>query len=280
MNAVKVSSRIAVLILTVCILSGCFSLPGGIPNPLADLSRSVSNRVSGEVVSAVGISGMTNKMMFNMVYAQVFFIGGFGADFYNLAETQGTIWKIQSRNEDGSISTVEAERAFLKALPNGDRWWFLAWRADGEEWAYEALMNRDLEAKKIRYINPDVKRVEEAVFTDQTTSGKTASKSDAKEDTAPPEDVPISAYNLADFKSNIVGRETITVGGNRYTCDRIVWTVVDEEKNITYTYTWWVDPAAPGGLVKYEWSRSDNKESLKGELVSFRSGYTTRYSSF
>lgn len=280
MSVVKLASRIVVIVSLAAVLSACFSLPGGVPNPLADLSRSVSNRISGEIVSASGISGMTNKMMFNMVYAQVFFVGGFGADFYSLEETQGTIWKIQSRNEDGSISTVEAERAFLKALPNGDRWWYLAWRADGEEWAYEALMSRDLEPKKIRYMNPDVKRIEEAVFTDQAGSSQAAGKAADQETAAPPDEVPVSDYNLADFRNNIVGRETITVGGKRYNCEKIVWTVVDEEEKVTYTYTWWVDASVPGGLVRYDWARSDSKETLKGELVSFRSGYSSRFNSF
>ncbi|MBU0934669.1 MAG: hypothetical protein KKI09_12010 [Spirochaetes bacterium] len=261
-----------ILILALC-LSSCFSLPGGIPNPFADLSQSVSNRVSGELVSASGISGMTNQMMFNMVYAQVFFMGGFGADFYDLAETQGTVWRVESREDDGSISIVEAERALLKILPNGDRWYYLSWRADGEEWSYEALMNDDLEAKKIRYFNPDVKRVEESTFD-------AVADKDAEDETAAPEDAAVAEYDLEDFKKNIAGREIITVGGSSYTCDRIVWSYTDEEEKVNYTYTWWVDSSAPGGLVKYEWTRSDSKETLRGELVSFHSGYNTRYSSY
>src|SRR5512145_2468700 len=109
MRNVKSVSALCVAVLAAAMLSSCFSLPIGGFNPLADLQASVSARASAEVSSAVGITGMTRKMMFNMLYAQIFFIGGFGADYYDLEETQGTVWRIQSTDDDGSFTSVEAE---------------------------------------------------------------------------------------------------------------------------------------------------------------------------
>jgi len=212
--------------------------------------------------------------MFNVLYAQIFFIGGFGADFYDLEETQGTVWRIQSTNEDGSFSSVEAERAFLKVLPSGERWWFLAWRADGEVWEFEALMDKDLMARKIRYFNADVKRVEESKFDEPAKKAKPDSE------TAPPPEASSSSLALNDLPKYVKAKETVKVGGGTFLAERIEWTFFDEEEKVTYKYSWWVDPKAPGGLVKYEWTKSGSKESIKGELVSLKKGYKTKFSSF
>lgn len=263
-----------IAITTIVLMSSCFSLPGiGSFNPLADVRGRISDRASAEVSSATGLTGMSRKMMFNVLYAQVFFIGGFGADFYDMEESQGTLWRMTSTEDDGSFSSVEAERAFLKTLPNGDRWWYLAWRGDGESWEFEALMDKDLMARKIRYFNADVKRVEESSFD---TSGK--AKPDSEK--APPQEASVSDIDLKDLAKNVKAKETVKVGAGTFQTERIEWTFYDEDEKTTYRYTWWVDPKAPGGLVKYEWTRSGSKESLKGELVSLKKGYKSKFSSF
>ena len=151
----KLVPAMLVAIVTLTMLASCFSLPSfGNFNPLAK----VEARANAEVASAVGVTGMTRKMMFNVLYAQIFYMGGFGAGYYQLAETQGTVWRLTSVDSDGKASSVDAERALLKKLPNGDSWWLLAWRADGETWEFEVLMDKDNLAKKIRYYNEDVKQ--------------------------------------------------------------------------------------------------------------------------
>lgn len=267
---------ILITVLVAFSLSSCFSLPGvGGFNPLADLQAQVSARASAEISSAAGITGMQRSMMFSVLYSQIFFIGGFGADYYDLAETQGTVWRMETRDEDGTVSVVEAERAFLKALPSGQRWWYLAWRADGESWEFEALMDSELNARKIRYFNADVKRVEETVFDDpQTTKGAEESETTA------PEASPVTGLNPEDLPEYSKGKEKIKVGAGAFVADRLEWSFLDEEENVTYRYTWWVDPKAPGGIVKFEWTRSDSKEFVKGELVSMRMGYKTKFSSY
>lgn len=267
--------KVAVLVLALAtLLTSCFSLPGiGGFNPLAGLQDQASNRVSAEVSSASGLTGLSRKMMFNVMYSQVFFIGGFGANYYDLAETQGTIWMIESFDEDGRKSTVEAERAFLKALPTGERWWYLSWRSEGETWEFEALMDKNLMARKIRYYNADVKRVEEAKFDDPATA-----KPDSE--TAPPEEAPASGLSRKDLPKYVDGKETIKVGAGTFKTERIEWNFIDEEEKVAYHYIWWVDPTAPGGLVSFQWTKDGSKESIQGELVSLKKGYATKFSSY
>jgi len=258
--------------ITALLFGSCFSLPGsGSGGFLGGLTDSANKRVNAEVASATGLTGMTRKMMFNLVYAQVFFIGGFGADYYALEETQGTVWRVQSTDEDGKVSQVEAERALLKKLSNGDEWWYLAWRAEGGDvMEFEALMSKDLQPRKIRYYNEDVKRVEEAVF-------KENEKSQGEE---PPPEPAVSDMNLSDLSKLSVGKETIKINSGTYTADKLQWSVVNEDDKATYSYVWWVNSKTAGGLVKYQWTKSGSKESINGELYSIKKGYTTKFSSF
>ena len=257
----------------VLLISSCFSMPsiggGGSMNPLSGLQQQASNRVSAEVASATGLTGMTNQLMFNVIYSQVFYMGGFGASLYELEENQGTVWQIQSRDEDNKVSKAETERAYLKKMPGGDQWWYLAWRADGETYEYEALMTSDMRAKKIRYYNADVKRIEEAVFKDVASgSGE-----------APPPEPAASDLDREDLKMYSKGIETVKTHSGTYSAERLEWSYVDDD-NVTTTYTWWVDQKAPGGLVKYEWTKSGSKESINGELYAVKKGYKTKFNSF
>ena len=255
----------------VLLFGSCFSIPGPSYGPLGSMRNSAENRMNAEIASGIGLTGMTRKMMFNMMYAQVFYIGGFGANFYGLEETQGAIWRIESRDEDGTAHRADAERALLKKLSDGDQWWYLAWKEDGETIEFEALMNKDNQAKKIRYYNADVKRVEEAVFKE------TANKNSEE---APPPDAAASTISREDLASLSRGRETLRLNSGTYNTERLEWNYTDEDEKTTYTYTWWVDSNAAGGLVKYNWTKAGSKEGFSGELYSLKKGYTTKFSSF
>jgi len=270
--------RLCLLVGGASLLSSCALLSGGgslgaMSNPLAQVQQKAEDRVSAEIASAAGITAMERKMMFSVMYSQVFYIGGFGADYYDLEETQGSTWRIESGSNEGVPSFITAERALLKELPDGDRWWYLSWADEEEKWEFEALMTKDQETRKIRYYNPDVKRVEEAVFDLEK-------EPDDEDETAPPEEVPSSEYSLEDLKQNSVGTEKITVSGTTYTCEKIEWDYYDEEEGERYLYHWWIDPEAPGGLVRYNWSQPSSGDYFKGELVSLKKGYTTRFDSF
>ena len=281
----RIGLLLIITITATLLFSSCFSLGGNTgnlsgggslkPREFGNLTggarKSVSDRASAEIVSATGLSGMTYKLMFSLVYTQVFFIGGFGAGFYPLEETQGCIWRIESKDEEGKVSKVEAERALLKKLPNGDEWWFLAWRVDNEVYEFEALMTSDLYARKIRYFNPDVNRIEEALF-DDPSSGNPSS--------APPSEPAAGSLNLSDLPRYSQGKETIRINSGTYNTERLEWSFVDEGEKITYKYSWWVDAKAAGGLVKFLWTKSGSKESLTGELFSLKNSYTTKFNSF
>lgn len=274
MSNFKRAGAVMAAAVMLAILVSCFSLPGlGSFNPLGDLQGKASARASGELSSAIGLSGMTRQMMFNMLYAQIFFVGGFGADLYELAESQGTVWRIQSFDEDGRSEIVEAERALLKKMPNGDGWWYLGWKSDGELWEFEALMDRNLMAKKIRYYNDDVKRVEESVF-------EKASGAQQEADSTPPAEAPSSGMDLKELGSYSRGKETVKLGSGSYNAELYEWSFRDEEENTSYSYKWWVDPKAPGGLVKFEWTKSGSKERFLGELVSVKTTYKTKFNSY
>jgi hypothetical protein len=266
-------------------LASCAVFSGALGSfdPLAGAKASAEKRANAEIASASGLTGMTRKMMFNVIYAQVFFIGGFNPDIYYLAETQGCAWRLESKNKDDKEnSVVESERAFLKKNADGTSWWYLSWKTGEEEWAFEALMDSGMMAKKIRYYNADVKRIEEAVFeesAEQKASKGTKADKAAQEEKAPPPESPSSDMTVKDLARYSKGKEKVTVGAGSYQADKLVWELKDEESGKNATYTWWVDAKAPGGLVKFAWSDSDGA-SLKGELSSMKKGYTTKFKSF
>ena len=274
MKKIKAPAVLAA-IMGILLLNSCFSFPGaggGGFNPLSGVQQSASNRISAEVASAAGLTGMTNKMMFNVVYSQVFYIGGFGADTYELEETQGAVWQIITTDEKNNSAKAETERALLKKLPDGDQWWYLAWREAGETYEYEALMSKDMKAKKIRYYNADVKRVEEAVFKE--TAGASGG-----EETDPPQEPVSGSLEKDDLSVYMKGRETVRTNAGTFNADRLEWSGTDDD-NVTTTYTWWVDPGVPGGLVKYQWIKSGSRESISGELYSLKKGYSTKFGSY
>ena len=267
---------IVLALAAVLLLSSCFSLPGGSSgsggfNPFAGIQQAASDRASAEIMSATCLTGLTRKLMFNMIYSQVYYMGGFGANLYELEETQGAVWRIQSRDEEGRVSAVDAERALLKKMPNGDAWWYLSWRSEGEVYEFEALMDKDNQARKIRYYNPDVRRIEEAVFNEHA-------KTDSEE--APPPEPGASNLDKNDLSSLSRGWEIISVNSGSYLTERLEWFFVDEEENAAYNYKWWVDSKTAGGLVKYEWTKANARDSLSGELYSLKKGYQTKYNSF
>lgn len=272
--AVAAVAAVAATFLSCSVLSSAI----GSVDPLAGVKASAEKRANAEIASGIGLTGMTRKMMFNVLYAQVFFIGGFNPDIYDLAETQGCVWRLESRSKDDEKpSVVQSERAFLRKNADGSSWWYLSWKSEEEEWAFEALMDADMMAKKIRYYNADVKRVEEAVFEEKQAAAKGAKGAKA-EDKAPPPESPTSDMTAKDLPRHSKGKEKVTVGSGSYQADKIVWEWTNSENGEKASYTWWVDAKAPGGLVKFLWADAD--DSLKGELVSVKKGYTTKFGSF
>lgn len=279
-NRSRAAASFAAIAAFAAALSSCAFLSGSLGSfdPLAGVKASAEKRANAEIASGVGLTGMTRKMMFNAIYAQVFFIGGFNPGIYDLNETQGCVWRLVSKGDkDEKASVVESERAFLKQNADGSSWWYLSWKTEDEEWAFEALMDASMMAKKIRYYNADVKRIEEATFEDK--SAKPAKGAKEGEDKSPPPQAPSAAMTAKDLGAYSKGREKVSVGAGSYAADKIVWELKNSENGKKAVYTWWVDAKAPGGLVKFDWSDSDGS-SLKGELMSVKKGYATKFQSF
>ena len=264
------------------ILSGCMSFSDLVPsagglNPLGAAQAKAEKRANAEIASGIGLTAMNRKMMFNMMYSQVYFIGGFGPGLYDMEEGQGAVWSMTSKDNDGTGDRIETERALLKNLADGSSWWYLGWRTaggdDAEEWEFEALMDADMQALKIRYYNADVGRIQEAVFT---PDGSAAAEDE--ETMEEPEEVPSSELETEDLSSLSRGREKIKVGAGTYTAEKIVWEFWDEESGESVTYTWWVEPSVPGGLVKYVFKGTES--SVEGELESLKKGYKTKFGSY
>jgi hypothetical protein len=216
------------------------------------------------------------------MYAQVFFVGGFSPTLYNLEETQGAVWKMESKDKDDEkAGVVTTERALLKKNADGSSWWYLSWKAEDEEWIFEALMDKEMMAKKIRYYNADVQRVEEAVFDDPGAAApadKSKAKAKGKAEPNPaPSEAPASDFSAKDMATYSKGKESVKVGAGTFKAEKIVWDWKDDEGK-SYAYTWWVDAKTPGGLVKFNYAGDGS--SLKGELVSLKKGYATIYKSF
>jgi hypothetical protein len=250
-------------------------LPSGM-NPLASAQEKAEKRANAEVASGIGLTGMTRKMMFNMIYAQVYFVGGFAPGIYLPKDGEGAAWKVTSKPDGEKPSVIETERALLKKNADGSSWWYLSWKSsDGEEtqeWAFEALMDKDMQAVKIRYFNEDVGRIEESAFD------KPSAKSKPNDEKAPPEKAPASQLDKDELGRMSKGKETVKTAAGTFKADKLVWEYADEENGKKAVYTWWVDPAVPGGLVKYDY-RAD-KDSITGELVSLKKGYATKFKSF
>ena len=282
------------LIVCIVLLNSCFSFPGlgtstgnnslfggntgsdssgGTGSLFGGPERRTSEAASASLGSSLGfgIAGMMHQMMFTMMYSQVFFIGGFGASLYELEETQGMIWRMEVKDENGSTSKAETERALLKKLPDGERWWYLAWRVDKDEFEYEGLIDKDMNVKKVRYYDPDNKRVEEFTFDDAASGGSQGSV---------PKEPASSSLDFSELPRYSKGSETLRINAGTYNTERFEWQVKNEDDGSTYNYKWWVDDKTKIGLVKYEWTKSRSKESSKGELYSVKMGYKTKFNSF
>lgn len=230
---------------------------------------SLTDRATAEIASATGITGMTQKAMFAVIYSQGFYMGGFNPELYPLAETQGTTWKtVTTSGRD--TSTITSERALLKKNADGTSWWYLTWKpSDSEDdFSYEALMDADMMAKKIRYFNKGTSRVEETTFDVAAKEGA---------ENAQPEEGASADVDKDDLGEYHVGKETVTVGAGTFDTDKYSYVVTGDDGKKA-TYTWWVSATAPGGLVKYSTVTSDS--TLTGELVGSKKGYKTRFSSF
>jgi len=255
--------RITALVVVVFILSGCFSLPFGEFNPLAPLQNSAEDRMEAEVASGTGLTGVEAQMAFQLVFAQVYYVGGFAylGDWSDLQDGEGALWTYRSIDESGDQEEFRTERARLLTLPDDSVWWYLGWTREEEVWEFEVLLDIAGPRRVIRYYNPETERNEQTVFEPGEGEGA----------------YPPSVYG-PNWQDSILGTESVRVGAGTFEADRVGWVYEDPETDEKLSYQWWVSEDAPGGVVKFVWD--DGEGRLEGELTGLSSNYRTRFDSF
>jgi len=279
---------LAVLLAVLLVLSSCSSMVESIGKLDSAVDRTKA-RANQAALDAVGVGAMEDAMVASMVYAQVFFAGGFAYGYEDFEEGEGVIWKLTSTDESGSES-MEAERALLKRTADNNEWWLLSYsEPEGESFLSEALLDPDYSIVKFRYMDPETEKIREWVpeTDEEAAAEETQDEAEAEETAYAGEE----ALFRGDYENYIVGQETVRVGAGTYTADHVLiedtYTIYTDEEETeenaeTYQviYEWWISDDVPGQIVKYEWQNVTEKISLKGELVSFKKGYTTQLESF
>ncbi|ULQ60935.1 hypothetical protein K7I13_06680 [Brucepastera parasyntrophica] len=256
----------AILLLT--LFTSCLSVSSSTASTSLDGLKATA---TAELASMVGLTGLTQKARFKVLYTQVMYVGGYGGGTFALEEGQGLVWKTVTTDEDGNTTSVTAERALLKNLPDGDEWWYLGWDNGTDKWEYEVLMDANQKSKKIRFYNSDLQRVEEAEFNSKLSLGSGS-------DDAAPASGAIAGINWKDLTSYIQGTEKITVGAGTYQAQKLDYTVKTSSSETSYT--WWTNSDVPGELIKYAWIKTGTKSVNSGELAAIKKGYTTKFSSY
>ncbi len=203
--------------------------------------------------------------MFGMIFAQAFYLGGFNAGFEQYREGQGTVWEITYK-DNGKPETFTAERALLKVNADNSLWWYIKYEVDEEAFAYEVLVEPDFEARKIRFKDEEG-AVREYVFKSGESGGGTAATArifDLESD--------------SEYKKYLQGSRPVNTSAGKFNTDYLRVTYMNQ--GVDAVYEWWVSDEVPGKLVQFKWEDKENKTTLSGELVSIKTGYTTRFNSF
>lgn len=208
---------------------------------------------------------------FNQVFAAAFYVGGLYPDYYTaLAEGQGISWK-QKQYDANETNETASEIALLKKVDGADSWWYLRYQVDGESLEFEALIDTQLRVKKIRYYDSETKDIEEYVFP--VPSSPTES-SGAYAQSAALMGLPA---DFAAIKEYSQGTEKVSVPAGSWNAEKLVYEYGSSKERISFK--WWISPDVPGELLKYEY-RYGNESSADGSLVSVKSGYKTKFSSY
>ena len=246
------------------LLSGC-SVLGGVVGKATDTAV------------AAAMEPTIQQAQFNMVYGQVFYLGGFGLDYGNAKVGQLLEWRMDATDKDGKTDTLWADRALLRQEADGSQWWYLAYRTNQDNLEYAVKLDSDYNPLLLRFKNKETGQIQELKYDkaeakkgeqqmQQQQSGSTAPASERSTNVVTDQ----SAY--AQFKK---GTDTITVGAGTFTCDKLqnVYTDPNDSTN-RVSYTWWVSQDLPG-LVKYDWENLKDNTSVKGELSKRQDGFST-----
>lgn len=268
---------VGVLVMTL-LISGCASMFEALSDSANAISRS-QGEAGGVTADATGFSAFQDGMIASIVYAQVFFAGGYAEGYENFKEGEGVRWEITSRN-DNETQRMEIERALLRRTSEGNSWWFLRYTDEEEEFISEALLDEDYNIIVFRYRDPETGSIREWIpekEEDADTEAEEVNAVVADEDD----------YYRSDFEDHVVGKGHVTVPAGRFNAQHVLIENVyvedegeDTEENYQLSYEWWLVPQVPGKLVKYVWTDESDNSTLSGELISYGKGYETQLDSF
>lgn len=273
---------LAALLLAALVVTGCSSMVESLSLTAQAIEQGEA-RANQAVTDAVGLGALQDSMVASIVYAQVFFAGGYAQGYESFAPGQGVAWELTARDEDG-VQRLEIERALLKRTAEGNSWWLLRYDAeDEEEMISEALLDPEYNILKFRYRDPETDTIREWVpETEEEAAAETESEEEEAMAEAGQED-----YYRGDFSDNVVGTERVSVPAGRFKADHVLIEdhyVAEEgeetEESYRATYEWWLTGEVPGKIVKYIWTDESDGSSLTGELLAYNNGYTTRLNSF
>jgi len=281
------TALLVVSIFLIIFFSGCSSIMNSVQAIDSAVDRTKA-RAGQAALDAAGVGSIQDSMAASMIYAQVFFAGGYMYGYDDFSEGEGVSWRITSKDEESS-ETILIERALLKKMDDGNEWWLLSYSdPDGESFLSEALLDSDYAIAVFRYIDPETESIRE--WIPEPVDRETESESREKEEADASMASTVGAQYKGDFQDYLVGRDRITVEAGTYLADHVRFedsfttTTGEEGKETTetyeVTYEWWITEEVPGQIIRYDWNNITENLSLQGELISFKGGYTTQLDSY
>lgn len=239
--------------------------------------QAVSAAVEKELSNV--FAGYTDVMMYQLVYTQTFFLGGYGFSHQAFEEGQGATWRVESTDREDEISYT-AERALLKKQDDGSSWWYLKFDADeAEPIEYEVLLTSDLQPREMYIRDPDTRDIRFHQF-----SYTEAERSEVEESEESLEGIGYQTHHFFveswdDYRTE---SETITIGAGTFATELLLFSSRDyegyEDEDINHVeYRWWVSQNVPGELAKFEYRDLETDHVLRGELIELRDNYRPRF---
>lgn len=228
--------------------------------------KNITSAFNGYKAAVSSAVNMYTQSAFTLAFNRAFWVGGLYPDYVNsLKEGQLISWK-QTDSENEIINT---ELALLKKLPNGDSWWYISYSDDDDKLEFEALVNSNMELKKITYYDEEKKSYEDYNFATPTNANSEANAY------AGYGLMPIDIDNMGDYAK---GKESIRVPAGRFDCEKIVYEY-GSSKELT-SMIWWLSSSVPGQIVKYTYTNASDDNTIEGELIAIKQGITTKFKSF
>ena len=239
--------------------------------------QAVSAAVEKELSSV--FAGYTDVMMYQLVYTQTFFLGGYGFSHQAFEEGQGATWRVESTDGEDEISYT-AERALLKKQDDGSSWWYLKFDADeSRPIEYEVLLTADLQPREMYIRDPESRDIRFHQF-----SYTESERAEVKESEESLEGIGYQTHHffVESWEDYRTESETITVGAGTFAAESLLFSSRDyegyEDEDINHVeYRWWVTQNVPGELVKFEYRDLETEHVLRGELIELRENYRPRF---